>query len=271
MPESPPVHALELTPPPGARVRVVSDLHLGHERCEAPCVRELVPLLQGVDILVIAGDLAETRPCAWQEEGVALREELRRLCAERGVTLITLAGNHDPDAGPQLLRLWGGRAVIMHGHALYKEGSPWSWEYLYNRKACDELIARFPEADRSLDARLELASRMCRLTPPIMRREGVRNRYLRGLLHCFFPIQRPFHIIWGWLSCGWRANAFARRFCPEAEVMVFGHFHRSGRWRFGKRRFAVTGAWFRHATPWFADLQDGQMVDYRRVPQPAGA
>ncbi len=259
---------LELEPPPGARVRVVSDLHLAHERCEAPPVEALAPLLEGVDILVVAGDLAETRACAWQEEGKKLREEVRQLCAARGVQLITLAGNHDPDAGPHLLKLWSGRVAVMHGHALYKEGAPWSWEYLRNRPACEACIARYPNSDSVLAERLALATEMCQLTPPIMRREGIRNRHLRGLLHCFFPPQRPMRIMWGWLTCGRKAEAFAKRFFPEAEVVVLGHFHRSGRWQYGGRTIVNTGAWFTHATPWLADLQGGKLTDYRPVPLP---
>ncbi len=253
---------LRLEPPPGVRVRVVSDLHLGHERCEAPAVQQLAPLLKGIGILVVAGDLSETRCCEWQKQGLSLRDELRTLCRERGVELICLAGNHDPDAGPLLLKLWQGRAVVMHGHALYKEGSPWGWEYLRNRRAAQELIASFPGCDTSLEERLELSSRMCQLHPPIMRREGIRNRWLRGMLHCFFPPERPWRIIWGWLTCGRRCEAFAQRFFPEAETLVLGHFHRSGRWQFGHRTIVNTGAWFRHATPWLADLQDGHLINY---------
>ncbi len=111
-------HILRLDPPQGARVRVISDLHLGHERCEAPPVAELATLLEGVDILVVAGDASEEREPLFRPAGEASMEELRSLCRERGVQLICLAGNHDPDAGPLLLSLWGGRVAIMHGHAL---------------------------------------------------------------------------------------------------------------------------------------------------------
>ncbi len=252
-------------PAPGERVRIVSDLHLAHERCEAPGIAQLAPLLDGADTLVVAGDLAETRACAWQQRGLDLREDFRALCRGRGVKLITLAGNHDPDSGALLLRLWGGRVVVMHGHALYKEGAPWSWEYLRNKQKCRELIARHPGSDHDLTERLELSRAMCQLTPPILRREGVRNRHLRGLLHCFFPPQRPLQIVWCWLSCGRRTEAFARRFFPEAELVVLGHFHRSGQWHYGKRRIVNTGAWFTHATPYLADIIDGQLVDYRRA------
>ncbi len=264
-PQVPSTPILRLDPPQGTRVRVISDLHLAHERCEAPPLCQLAPLLEGTDILVVAGDLSETRPCEWQECGRTLRAQLQELCQQRGVKLICLAGNHDPDAGPLLLELWEGRAVVMHGHALYKECSPWSWEYLNNREAAARLIARFPGCESSLEERLMLSAYMCQLSPPIMKREGVRNRWLRGLLHCFFPPQRPLLIVWSWLTCGRRSENFARRFFPKAEVVVLGHFHRSGRWQYGRRTIVNTGAWFRHATPWMADLQDGKLLAYRRA------
>ncbi len=256
---------LRLEPPAGTRVRVVSDLHLGHERCEAPSMQQLAALTEGVDMLVVAGDLSETREGDWQQLGLTRREELRALCRERGVELVCLAGNHDPDAGPQLLELWGGKVAIMHGHALYKEGSPWGWEFLRNRRMFEDCIARFPNCDNSLSERLELASQICRLTPPIMRGEGKCPRLLAGLLHCFYPPQRPLRIVWSWLSFGRRSENFARCFFPQAELVVLGHFHRSGRWRYGKRTIVNTGAWYKHATPWLADLKDGRLLSYRKA------
>lgn len=258
--ESPLITSLE--PAPGERVRVISDLHLGHERCEIPSVAALEPILRGTDYLVVAGDLAETRRCNWQERGLALREEFRELCQRRGVHLIELAGNHDPDTPAMLLRLWGGNTVVMHGHALFKEGAPWSWEYLRNKAACRALIDKYPAADTNLEQRLLLARAMCCLTPPIMRREGIRNPLLRGLMHCFWPPARPIGIVRSWLTCGSRANAFANRFFPDAANLILGHFHRSGTWRFGNRCIANTGAWFRHATPYSADLVDGRLIAY---------
>jgi exonuclease SbcD len=118
---------IDIEPPPGALVRFISDLHLGHERCEAPPMEQLAELLQGVDILVVAGDLAETRPCAWQERGLAARNEFRSLCQANGVQLMEISGNHDPDTPALMARFWGGRVVAMHGHALHKEVAPWSW------------------------------------------------------------------------------------------------------------------------------------------------
>lgn len=257
---------INIEPPAGSTVRFISDLHLGHERCEAPPVAELAPLLEGISTLVVLGDLAETRACDWQPAGLAAREELRTLCRERGVQLVEVAGNHDPDVPALLVRLWGGRVIGMHGHALYKEGAPWSWEYLRNKPACMQLIAEHEQADTNLEQRLELARKMCQLTPPIMRREGIRNPLLRGFMHCFWPPQRPMGIVWSWLTCGRRTEHFARQFFPRAEVVIFGHMHRSGTWRYGKRQIFNTGAWFRHATPYVLDMRDTRVISSRKFP-----
>ncbi|MBQ2379502.1 MAG: metallophosphoesterase family protein [Akkermansia sp.] len=254
-----------ISPPAGMLVRFVSDLHYGHERCEAPAPAELAERLlgDGVGMLVVVGDLAETRRCAWQERGMALREELRQECQRRGVQLIEIAGNHDPDAEPLLVRFWDGRVVAMHGHALYKEVAPWSWEYLRHKAECHALINSFPHD--TLEGRLELSRRMCQLTAPILRREGVRNKYLRGFLHCFWPPQRPWQIVWCWLSCARRAARFAQAFFPEAQVIILGHFHRFGNQRIGKRHILNCGAWFKHATPYCVDMRDAQVLAYRKL------
>lgn len=262
----PPLAAIaDIDPQPGMKVRFISDLHYGHERCEAPPPEKLDFLLEGADMLVVAGDLAETRPCAWQERGLALRQQLRRRCRDKGVQLVEIAGNHDPDAGPLLIRFWGGRVVAMHGHALYKEGAPWSWEYLHARKKCQQLIASYADCDTSLESRLRLSRDMCQLSPPIMRREGIRNPLLRGFLHCFWPPMRPLLIVWGWITCGRRTERFARQFFPEAETVILGHFHRSGRWKYGPRRIFNTGAWFRHARPYCVEMQDSRVISYKKL------
>lgn len=254
----------QLNPKPGEIVRVISDLHLGHERCEAPPIPELTPLLNGIHYLVVAGDLAETRVCDWRDNGLRQREEFRNFCRKQNVTLVELSGNHDPDVQPMVASLWEGDTIIMHGHAIFKEVAPWSWEYLRNKPACHDLIKQYPEADSNLTQRLELARAMCQLTTPIMRREGIQNPLLRGFLHCFWPPQRPLGIIRGWLTGAKKANQFAECYFPHAKNIILGHFHRSGIWRYGKRTIVNTGAWFRHATPYLADLKDGEIIRYTK-------
>lgn len=255
---------ISIEPPAGMRVRFISDLHLGHERSEVPPMEELGPLLDDIGMLVVVGDLAETRNCDWQNQALQLRKQFRTKCAERGVQLIEISGNHDPDVPALLARFWGGRVVAMHGHALLKEVAPWSWEYLNNRQRCQQLIDSYPLADTDLEQRLELSRAVSLFTTPIMRRDNISNEHLRGFLHCFWPPTRPLNIIRGWIECGARTQSFAEQYFPEAKVVVTGHFHRSGFWKYPQRTIVNTGAWFKHATPYLLDMRDGEILSYLR-------
>ena len=263
---------LDIEPPPGCLVRFISDLHLAHKRSTAPSPAELVAQMEGVGMLVLCGDTVELRDSgSTREKSLALREELRALCAERGIQLIELAGNHDPAIEPMLARFWGGRVAAMHGHAVLDAVSPWSREYMEHKKAVRAIIAAHPESamQGSLSARLERTRLITlELARPATRQAPARKRsFLQELYHCFWPPSRPFCIVWNWLTCGRRTEKWLRRYLPEAELLVFGHFHRSGRWRYGKRTLLNTGAWFEHATPYAVDMKDGQLLRYFKVSQ----
>lgn len=259
---------LDIEPPPGSIVRFISDLHLAHKRSHAPAPADLLRLMEGIDMLVLCGDTAETREtCIEREHSIALRAELRRLCRERALPLIELAGNHDPDIEPLLARFWGGRVAAMHGHAILKEISPWSREYLSARRSVHALIAARPDADCSLSARLELTRSIAielsrHVPPPKNKKLPTRKNLLRELYHCFWPPSRPLSIIRSWITCGSKAERWCRRYLPDTQLFIIGHFHRSGRWRYGSRTILNTGAWFEHATPYAVDVQDARLLRY---------
>ncbi len=258
---------LSLNPQADQRVCILSDLHYGHDRSLAPPPRELIASLGDVDILVIAGDLAETRSFhACYERGFELREELRAASAEAGIQLIELAGNHDVDAPHMMLRLWDGKVVVVHGHMFFDEVAPWGWEYIHNKKRCDELIVSYPHRDSDLGQRLELARRMSLLKPPCHRISyQTAIPLLNKLLHCFWPPQRPWRIINAWLTAGRRAERFAKHFAPECSYLVFGHVHRTGKWQHGTRHLLSTGAWFKHAEAARTDFINGEMTAFSKL------
>lgn len=256
---------IDIDPPPGCLVRFISDLHLGHKRSLAPTPEALLRQMAGVGLLVLCGDTAETREtCVEREHSMRLREELRERCRAQGIQLIELAGNHDPDIHPMLVRLWGGRVAAMHGHTILPQISPWSREYMNAKEKVQELIAAAPEAEHELESRLELTRRIAhelsRRVPPPTRRQ--RPGLLRELHHCFWPPQRPLSIITSWLTCGSKAERWTQRYLPDTELLILGHFHRSGRWQYGRRIILNTGAWFEHARPYAVDVCDAKLLRY---------
>ncbi len=255
-------------PVKGQRVRVISDLHYGHNRSRAPEPCQLIESMRGdMDILVIAGDLAETRPeHAFKEQGINYRNELRLTCAEAGVELIELSGNHDTDTPAMMLKLWEGRVVVVHGHMFYDEVAPWGWEYLSNKKACRALIDSYSNRSHDIVEKLELARAMSlHSTPQHQSHWQSGSHYLNKMLHCFWPPQRPIAILLAWKNAPNRAELFAQQFAPQSKHLVFGHFHRTGQWRRGERLLYCTGAWFEHACPAAADFCDGELVSYKKI------
>ena len=111
------------------RTAVIADVHLGYEWCAVQGAtvsprtrsRKRWPSWRGcwrvskLDRLVVAGDLVESpKPCRRTEQDVAI---LEGWLAARGVSLVVLAGNHDPArsrAGSATLEVAGW--TIAHGH-----------------------------------------------------------------------------------------------------------------------------------------------------------
>ena len=262
---------IDIEPPSDCLVRFISDLHLAHKRSTAPAPAELLRHMEGVGMLVLCGDTVEQRePGPKEQKSLACREELRRLCAERGIRLIELAGNHDPYVEPMLARFWGGRVAAIHGHAVLDVVSPWSREYLDHKSAVHAILQAHPNASLQgdLTARLErtrlVALELARQAP---KPHPTRRSLLREFKHCFWPPGRPLRIVWNWLTCGPRTERWLRRYLPDTETFIFGHFHRSGRWSYGKRTLLNTGAWFEHATPYAVDMKNGELIRYFSLKQ----
>jgi len=259
----------QITPPAGALVRIISDLHYGHAHCQAPEPKELIDTMGAVDILVIAGDLAETRKGAWMELAKSKRDEFRQLCAEQGIDLIEIAGNHDPDVPCMMLSLWQGSCVIIHGHALFDEVAPWGWEYLSDKATTKSIIAQYPERESNIEQRLMLARDISMNIKPIFHaKKEFHFNCLNKLFHCIWPPARPISIIRAWIEVPFRASRFADCFAPQCKNLIFGHVHRCGKWKKKGRTLITTGAWFKHASPAVVDMRDGEIISYRQFKLP---
>jgi len=114
---------------PVERTAVIADVHLGYEWARgragdsvpAHSLRETIARLDrllhridgAISSLIVAGDLVESRrPCRRTAEDV---RQLRHWLDQRGVCLIPLAGNHDPQTSVETVRQVAGW-TIGHGH-----------------------------------------------------------------------------------------------------------------------------------------------------------
>jgi predicted phosphodiesterase len=234
------------------RVRILSDLHLGHKVSRVDDVAALAPLVDGVDTLVFNGDTwqelsRDFRPRAEHQLG-----ELRQLCAAAGTEPVFLSGNHDPGwPGDGWLELAGGRIVVTHGDTLLHDGSPWKHEILANPDRVEAMWRAHPEAQHDAAARIRVARAIATELRSVKHPRG--RSLFRRAWDAVVPPQRAWHMIDAWLRQADEGAAFCGRYFPQAEFLVIGHFHRAGCWRAGGRVVINTGAFM---SPGWAGLVD---------------
>jgi UDP-2,3-diacylglucosamine pyrophosphatase LpxH len=208
---------------------ILSDLHMGRQpwRASADMLR---PLWQGVDHLIINGDVAELDDPRYSD--LAHKETLRlqELCEQDGVTLTLLAGNHDPNVTDQhFLFLLDQKILVTHGDSIHPAIAPWCLTAPLMREAFDKAMEGFPvESKDQLSSRLEATKHAAR-TKWSHLRDG--NFHVMGLKRM---IRRPwafFQVLHYWHKFPSDAAAFVEKYAPQSTVLISGHTHRQGIWR----------------------------------------
>ena len=257
-----------------ARVRIFSDLHLGHKVSRVDEVKAFTPLLDGVETAVFNGDTWQELSRDFRPRAEQQLAELRGLCAAAGAEPVFLTGNHDPGwQGEGWLELAGGRIVVTHGDTLLHDGSPWKHEILANPDRIEALWREHPDAAHNPAARIRVARA---IASELRSRKHPRGRsLLRRAWDAAMPPQRAIHMIDAWLRQAHEGAAFCDRYFPQAEFLVIGHFHRAGCWRIGRRVILNTGAFMSPGraclVDWFpeegrlvyADIDESDTTAYR--------
>lgn len=228
-----------------ARLRIVSDLHVGEPHSRVPGVDRLAPLLEGTEHLVFNGDTLDTR---FLELDPAARTHLAAFTAFTAAhpgRITVLTGNHDPDVSPlHHLDLENGRVLVTHGDILFPEMVPWGGEADHFRAEQARRLAALPAGERGL---LETRLRVCKEVASDLRHAspsrpgGVGHRWrrrwptVRALFHA--------HRIWRcWREMPDAAVRLVEIHRPTARIVILGHFHWPGVWHLRDRVAINTGA-----------------------------
>ncbi len=244
-------------------IRILSDLHLGHDLCVVRTVESLRPLIAGAEWVVFNGDTFQERGQAFRARSAERLGELQELCREEGAGTIFLGGNHDPTAWPlEWLDLLDGRVAATHGDVWLRLISPWSVHLRTFRPALEKMYAEAgPLEPLDLEARLALLRR-CRLAlPPSETRQRSHSRWDRAAFLCreLWPPRRPWEVLKAYAQLPGLAGRFAETFRPRSRVLLFGHTHRAQTWRRGGRLLINTGAFVTFAQPVMVAIERGQL------------
>ncbi len=240
-------------------MRVLSDLHLGHKVSRIEKVSALRPLLEGVGTVIFNGDTWQELAREFRDRSGEMLAALKDLCVQTGCDPVFLPGNHDPGwDGPGYVELAGGKVIVTHGDAIYRDGSPWKREILAGQERVNDIWERHPGADSQIDARLLVAREIARELPSVNHPGG--RKFFQRAVDAAFPPSRAIQMLVSWKNQGRAAAAFGERYFPQAEVILIGHFHRHGSWNRGGRRVINTGSFLNPGRAHFVDFEKGWLT-----------
>ena len=243
-------------------VRILSDLHLGHRVSRIASVASLRPLIAGAGTVIFNGDTWQELARPFRERSAEMLEELRQLCAEEGAEPIFLSGNHDPGWTEGWVELAGGRILVTHGDAFFAEGSPWSRESFTRHDQVRELWERHRAAEGDPAARIALAREIAIVLRAAEYPKG--KRLWQRALDAVRPPRRAFEMLRVWATQADAAADFAEKYFPKAQIVVKGHFHRSGIWWKRGKLIVNLGAFMNPCGAWWAEF-DGSHFRCGRV------
>ncbi|MDG2399994.1 MAG: metallophosphoesterase family protein [Akkermansiaceae bacterium] len=241
------------------RTRIISDLHLGHTASRLKSVAMLDPVLDGVDHLILAGDV-------WQQQKVgvgfanaeSLFEELLSVAKKRGILVEILRGNHDPDSGKGVVWLADRAVLVTHGDAIYDDATPWSREIGKYREEINLIIQKYAPQSHCAEACAERAREIA-LTLKAISLPNLPSPF-DFLVTALWPLSRSFEMLRVWRGMGSQGLRFLNHSGKGACVLICGHFHQSGIWEKEGKVMINTGAFMQGSKPWAVDVNEEKLT-----------
>ena len=250
-------------------IRILSDLHLGHEACALSNVREIRPLLKGARTVIFNGDTAEVRAKSFRARAAEEQAKLTTMLEELGVEqTIYVTGNHDCRISTtHHVDLCQGKLLVTHGDFLFRYVSPWSQKLRHCRPRIDAILEACDQTrlETDLDYRLEITRQCC---DALTVSQSSSPKGFIGLLKYVgkevWPPTRLFTILNVWRTSPKLMSQALDRYRPEAKAVVFGHIHYPKVWLRKDRYLINTGGFLNMPKALVVDVQ-GQELQVHRV------
>lgn len=242
-------------------IRFVSDWHMGHPASLVQSLGRIEPLLDNIGTLVMVGDGREEIIPGWEDQADSIWEKFEGLCQSKGVDLVAMPGNHDPDvSGDAWMFLRGRDILVTHGDMIFDETAPWSRELFENEEAVTSYLSQAnPKTleDRWKDTQEVGLHLLPKATEKKLSFFGAAKRAL-------WPPRRLLGVMETWRKFVDEGDRFLERFSPSTTTLICGHFHRLGKFDAGSRTIYNLGSLMKFDRGGVIDF-DGAQLCFRRV------
>ncbi|MFQ3577791.1 MAG: hypothetical protein SNJ52_02120, partial [Verrucomicrobiia bacterium] len=147
----------------------------------------------------------------------------------RGAEAVFLTGNHDPtisDATPLVCA--GGAVLIMHGHGVFRDVTPWSRHRRWVHATYPEIKGERLTFEERLHRANQIALGM--QVDDVGLQGGWRARLLQFYREVLHPTG-PFRVLKAWIETPDLTRRLVRERFPDLRVVLIGHTHLPGVWK----------------------------------------
>ncbi len=237
---------------------VLSDLHIGHSASRVRMAEEIARLIPSAGAVVFNGDTVEEKTPSHRDQVPRVMEKLSTLAAERGSEAIFLTGNHDPTIST-LTHLFccGGRVLIMHGHGIFPDVTPWS---RHGRRV--RVMHPLPKGeDLTFEKRLDRANRIAlEMQVDDVGHQGKwRVRLLQFYREVLHPTG-PYQILKAWIETPDLTRRLVGSSFADVRVVLIGHTHLPGVWKRHPMAVVNTGSFSLPIDRTAAIIQDDEVA-----------
>lgn len=254
---------------PPVLTRVISDVHYQDPASWIQDMPQLEPLLQGVDRLIVNGDLLDTQILSDPAPTVSA---LKSFLAARVPQVVYITGNHDPDISDvHELGLAQDSIWITHGDVFFDDIAPWGRPVVELRRRIRALAGDLsPEQFRQLETRFRIF-RQVTLKLPREHNPDARNFAAKCLriFRAVFPPTRVLTMMRVWREMPDIAARYAREQRPRAKIILTGHTHFHGVWKRDRHVIVNTGSLCAPREGQIVDITENAL-DVRRVARRKG-
>jgi len=212
-------------------IRIFSDIHYGDKASRVVDLKQLLPLFEGTEHVILNGDTIDTRigpnPAKTDRE----RAEVTRFLTSMKLPVSCITGNHDPDISDlHHLELANGQIVVMHGDLAFDNIVPWGKDAPLLKSQITDALALFKEPI-SMEQKHQVYRKISKaLVQGHQAEKNVLKYAALFLRDTAWPPWRLIYMLNAWRDMPSKIAHLITQERPAARYVITGHTHWPGFW-----------------------------------------
>jgi predicted phosphodiesterase len=212
-------------------IRIFSDIHYGDKASGVVDLKQLLPLFEGAEHIILNGDTLDTRVSPNPTKTDKDKAEVIHFTTTLKLPVSCITGNHDPDiSDTHHLEFASGQIVVMHGDLAFDNIVPWGKDAPLLKKQIINALALLRDPI-TIEQKLQVYREISKALPQGHQAEKNLLKYSALFLRdTAWPPWRLLFMLKAWKDMPSKIARLVTKERPAARYIIVGHTHLPGFW-----------------------------------------